>query len=179
MPIPDELRTARLLLRSWLPTDAASVGPVLDANWPRLRPWIPARAAEPTTIDVLTQRLADFAANFAADREWRYGIFTLDTSIALGELSLFARSAAGRVPLVEGDRVEIGYWLRADFAGKGFATEAAQAVLDAAAHIPQFQHAEIRCDARNLSSGAVAQRLGFTLAETIAGTQYWTHAFAR
>src|SRR6185503_1186169 len=39
--VPDELRTARLLLRRWRPSDAAALQPVLAANSAHLAPWIP------------------------------------------------------------------------------------------------------------------------------------------
>jgi RimJ/RimL family protein N-acetyltransferase len=125
------------------------------------------RIATPAPIPVLAERLAGFGADFAADREWRYGMFTLDGQRVLGEVSLFSRAERGRVPLAEADRAEIGYWLRSDETGRGLVTEAARAVLDVARTVPQFGQVEIRCDARNAASAAVPPRLGFVLAETI------------
>ena len=179
--VPSQVRTARLLLRSWQPGDAAVVGPVLDANWPRLSPWIPARVAQPAPLPDLTVRLAGFAASFSAGREWRYGIFSLADNAVLGELAMFSRSPTARVAWPAGDRVEIGYWLRGDVTGAGFASEAALAALGVATGVRHFGHAEIRCDARNVPSGAVARRLGFSLSETVVepgdppvNLQVWT-----
>ena len=186
--LPTELRTERLLLRPWRADDAAELLPVLQANVERLRPWIPARVAEPVPEPVLAERLAGFAADFAADREWRFGMFLLDRRQMLGEVGLFPRSASGRVPLTNADRAELGYWIRADAAGLGYVTEAARAILDLAATFPAFSHVEIRCDARNVRSVAVPRRLGFVLATTIAEPspapalniqlQVWTSALA-
>ena len=164
---PVEIRTPRVLLRPWRPEDASALLPVLEANRDHLGPWIPARIATPAPVPILTERLAGFAADFSADREWRFGMFSLANGKLLGEVALFPRAAEGRVSFAEADRVELGYWLRADETGQGFVTEAAKAALNLASHIPRFSRAEIRCDARNGPSAAVPLRLGFTLLITV------------
>ncbi len=168
MSVPHEIRTARLLLRAWRGEDAAAVQPVLEANRDHLSPWIPARVADPASMAVLAQRLEGFAADFAADREWRYAIVALDDGRVLGEVALFPRSAEGRAPYAAADRAEIGYWLRADATGRGLATEAAQAMLDLATTLQSIAHVEIRCDARNAASLAIPRRLGFVLSATVS-----------
>jgi RimJ/RimL family protein N-acetyltransferase len=189
MPVPLLLRTDRLLLRPWQPADAAGLHPVLEANREHLGPWIPARVAEPAPLPELATRLAGFAADFQAAREWRYGLFAPDEERVLGEVGLYPRAATGRVPFEAADRVEIGYWLRSDATGRGLATEAAEAVLAVAAALPRLTHVEIRCDARNGPSAAIPRRLGFRLATTIphaatmAGMppvelQVWTRALS-
>jgi RimJ/RimL family protein N-acetyltransferase len=164
--VPVEIRTARVLLRPWQAGDAEDLLPVLEANRDHLGPWIPARVATPAPVPILAERLAGFAEDFAADREWRYGMFALDDGRLLGEVALFPRSGTGRVPFVDANRVELGYWLRGDETGRGFVTEVARAVLGVASRIPRFSRAEIRCDARNSSSAAIPPRLGFTLLAT-------------
>lgn len=189
MPVPIELHTARLLLRPWRVGDAPALHPILETNWTHLGPWIPARVATPAPIPALAERLAGFAADFANDREWRYGVFSPDEREVLGEAGLYPRSAVGRVPYLEADRVELGYWLRADATGQGFVTEATRALLGVASTLPRLSHVEIRCDARNAPSAAVPRRLGFVLATTIARPavspaespielQVWTSALA-
>jgi len=159
--VPALIRTARLLLRSWQSTGADELLPILEANWDYLSPWIPARVATPAPVPQLGERLAGCAAKFEGNAEWRYAIFRTRDQNMLGEVSLFPRSATGRVPLAEADRAELGYWLRADENGQGFATEATAAVLAVAKTIQRFTQFEIRCDARNLRSAAVPRRLDF------------------
>ena len=161
--IPRDLRTPRLHLRCWSPDDASTLLPVLTANVDRLRGWIPETVWSPSPLPGLVERLTGFAADFSADRAWRFAMFAAEDQTLLGEMSLFARSATARVPLEEADRLEIGYWLRAEATGQGFATEGARELLRLAAEIPGISHVEIRCDDRNAPSVAVAQRLGFTL----------------
>lgn len=166
MPVPPELHTARLLLRPWRAADAPALRPVLEENRAHLAPWIPARVAEPAPLPELARRLDGFGADFRAAREWRYALLAPDGRV-LGEVGLYPRDASGRVPYAEADRVEVGYWLRADATGQGLVTEAAGRALAVAATLPRLAHAEIRCDARNLASAAVPRRLGFTLEATL------------
>lgn len=161
--IPTSILTERLLLRPWRATDAAELLPILEVNCAYLAPWIPARIAEPTPIPETETRLRGHASDFAANREWRYGMFTRDSHLILGELSLFPRDASRRVAFERADRVEIGYWLRQDWMGQGIVSEAVRAVLDAVHTVASFTRVEIRCDARNAPSAAVPRRLGFTL----------------
>lgn len=165
--VPDTLRTERLLLRPWRREDAPGLLPVLEANQAHLGPWIPLRISDPAPLPELSNRLDGFAADFAADREWRYGLFTPDGTTVIGEMGLYPRDAGGRVTYESADRVEIGYWLRSDMTGRGLATEAARAVLDVAGNLARLSHAEIRCDAGNAPSAAIPRRLGFSLVEAV------------
>jgi RimJ/RimL family protein N-acetyltransferase len=186
MSVPTELRTARLLLRSWRVSDAEHLSTVLQENAEHLGAWIPARVATPVPLPSLRERLRGFADDFAASREWRYGLFVGDDDDVLGELSVFPRNAAGRAPFAIADHVELGYWVRADATGRGFATEAARAVFTMVSGISRFTHVEIRCDPRNVRSAAVPVRLGFVLtatmpyasghAEAPTAEQVWRHA---
>ncbi|MBC8087545.1 MAG: GNAT family N-acetyltransferase [Phycisphaerae bacterium] len=164
--VPNAIHTQRLILQSWQPTDADELLPVLEANRNHLSPWIPAHVATPVPVPLLAKRLAGFASNFSSNKEWRYAIRRAVNRELLGEVALFPRSADGRVPLLAADRAEIGYWLRSDANGQGFATEAAAALLGAAAQLERFAHVEIRCDPRNVLSAAVPKRMGFALMTT-------------
>lgn len=165
--VPDTIRTSRLLLRAWHPRDAAMLKPVLERNVEYLAPWIPAHAAQPAPLPELEQRLAGYASDFAADNVWRYAVYEPDGTTLLGAASLHPRIEHERVPYTQSDRVEMGYWIRQDTMGRGYATEAARALLATAAVLPRFAMAEIRCDERNTPSAAVPRRLGFTLRETL------------
>jgi RimJ/RimL family protein N-acetyltransferase len=167
------LRTERLTLRSWDAADAPALGPVLEANVAHLAGWIPAHVASPAPLPALAARLAGFADDFAAGRSYRFALLTPDESRVIGEADLFPRAMRGRVSLLQADRAELGYWLDAAVTGQGLATEAMRALLDVAAAVPVFGHAEIRCHGENAPSIAVARRLGFDLASVEADTQVW------
>lgn len=159
--IPREIRTDRLLLRPWSRDDAAELQPILVRDVPHLKPWIPAAVAEPASVPELAIRLAGFAADFVAERAWRFALWDAAANELLGEVDLFPRNASERVALADADRAEVGYWLRSDRTGHGLATEAVEAIIGAAAELPRFTQIEIRCDAQNVRSAALPARLGF------------------
>lgn len=179
-PVPDELRTARLRLRRWRPSDAPLLAPILAANTDHLDPWIPRRVAEPGTVEQIVERLSFYHIGFDAGREWRYALFGAEDAGPLGEISLFPRDASGRVPFDRSDHIELGYWLRVDATGRGLATEAAAAALALALSLPRIERVTIHCDERNAASAAVPRRLGFRLAthESEPGMQTWEYGAA-
>jgi RimJ/RimL family protein N-acetyltransferase len=173
------LRTPRLLLRPWSPEDAEALLPVLDANVAHIGPWIPAHVSTPVPLPQLRERLANFSADFSADRAYRYAVLSPDESRVLGEADMFPRSSRGRVPLADADHVELGYWIAADATGQGFATEAVGALVAAAEALPGMTHAEIRCNPANAPSAGVARRLGFERAGVDGDVDVWRKRFGR
>jgi RimJ/RimL family protein N-acetyltransferase len=164
---PSQFRTSRLIIRRWQASDAEALAPVLAANVDHLAPWIPWRVAEPVPPAQLAVRLNEFAAAFDADREWRYAVVAADADRILGDVDLFPRNESGRVPFDAADRVEMGYWLRADATGQGYAIEAARAALEIVRSLPRISRVMIRCDERNHASAAIPRRLGFRLVRTV------------
>ena len=167
MTVPIEIRTSRALLRPWRASDAVALRPVLVENWEHLSPWIPHRVADPATPAEVEQRLESFAADFADDVKWRYGMFTPDEQTILGEIDLFPRDATDRVVYGASDRAEIGYWVRKDMTGRGYVTEGVEAIVGLARDLSRISRLEIRCDAANVASSAIPKRFGFTLERTI------------
>lgn len=149
--IPATLRTARMLLRPWDAADAPALQPVLAANVGHLSPWIPAHVATPAPLPALAERLAGFAADFAAGRAYRYALLTPDGAQLLGEADLFPRAAVGRVPLSAADHVELGYWLDAAATGRGLATEATRALLGAVVEVALDDFSALVGEARTAS----------------------------
>ncbi len=58
-------------------------------------------------------------------------------------------------------KYEIGYWLRPEFTGNGYASEAVVALTRLLFLKYQAKKVEIHCDSRNASSIALARTLGF------------------
>lgn len=58
-------------------------------------------------------------------------------------------------------RVELGYWLAAEFQGKGLMTDAVRAATDYAFREWRLNRVEIRCAVENRRSAAIPRRLGF------------------
>lgn len=71
----------------------------------------------------------------------------------IGEVSLIWRSAVDA-------QAEIGYILHPDAHGRGYAAEAGRALLDFGFRTVGLHRIYARCDARNIASAKVMQRLG-------------------
>lgn len=188
--LPGQLATPRLLLRRWRTTDAAALESILAANFGHLGPWIPRKVAEPADREELATRLAGYSRAFDESREWRYALLEIESADLVGEVSLFPRNEGGRVSFDVADAIEIGYWLRADATGLGYATEAAQAAVGLATRFSGIGRLTMYCDERNTKSAAIPRRLGFVLAHTIdlppgaavgacSRLQVWEHRLRR
>jgi RimJ/RimL family protein N-acetyltransferase len=155
------LRTPRLVLRSWRRGDGAPLKEALDSSLERLRPWLPWSHAEPSTLEVIEERLAGFERDFVAGADWRYGCFAPGEEIVLGGAGLHPRQGPGIL--------EVGYWIRSSAVGRGYATEAAAALTRCAIERHGVATVEIRCDPGNLASARIPRRLGFRCRERLAG----------
>jgi ribosomal-protein-alanine N-acetyltransferase len=116
MTAPQELLTARLLLRSLEREDVPTLVRLAGAN-----------EIAATTLNIPYPYVQDDARSFLdkANEDFRAG-FSVSFAIAI----LPGREICGVVGLHITDthmRAELGYWIGAPFWGKGFATEAARA----------------------------------------------------
>jgi RimJ/RimL family protein N-acetyltransferase len=119
-----------------------------------LRPWMP--WATPAAADHGSQlaRVAEADHRWASGLSYTYSVLTAEGTL-VGEIALHRRSA---------DRViEIGYWIAASQAGRGYASAAGAAMTAAALQLPEVDRAEIHCDAANRASAAIARKLGYRL----------------
>jgi RimJ/RimL family protein N-acetyltransferase len=157
--LPERIVTRRLVLRRWRREDAPLLKHAIDANLDHLRAWMPWAIDEPSPLDVIEERLARFASDFDAGLDWTVGIFSPAEDIVLGGAGLHRRAGA--------DTLEIGYWIDAQHTRRGYATEAAEALMRHGFSMPEIERIEIHCDPRNVASAAVPKRLGFRHISTI------------
>jgi ribosomal-protein-serine acetyltransferase len=129
---------------------------LLEVNYERLAHWFPGTFDKPPTLDGTRADLErsgqgwlkgsqlPLAIAVKADDRWRL----------VGWVNLLidwpARSA------------EVGYWLDAEFEGRGLVTRAVTAVLDHAFGPLGLHRVELQTTTDNKRSRSVAQRLGFT-----------------
>lgn len=152
------IETPRLVLRCWEPRDAALLKTAIDENLDHLQPWMPWAVDEPTDLDTKVAALRRFRSDFDADREYIYAIFNADESVVLGGTGFDPR---------EGNALEIGYWIHVAHLNRGFATEAAAALTQAAFALHHAERLEIHCDPANVRSAAVPRKLGYTHEATL------------
>jgi RimJ/RimL family protein N-acetyltransferase len=153
--LPDELRGPRVQLRAYRTEDAPAVFAAVEESREHLRPWMPWVGAHRTLADSRTF-VTSSAAQWLTRENLNVGVWEAASGRYLGSSGLEPRD--WRVP-----SFEIGYWVRVTAEGKGYATEAVRLLTELAFDRLGANRVEIRCDARNLRSAAVAKRLGYVL----------------
>jgi len=149
--------TPRLVLRCWDPRDAPLLKDAIDSSLDHLRPWMPWARHEPQTLAQKVELLREFRGQFDLGADSIYGIFDTGEERVLGGTGLHPRIGPGGL--------EIGYWIRADAAGRGFATESTAALTRVAFELAGVERVEIHCAAENLASAAIPRKLAYRLQE--------------
>lgn len=153
IPLPDALRSARLVLRPYHPDDATAVFAAIDESRALLRPWMPwvhYHRDVSDTRDFCTRAAAGWLLRSSLD----LGIFAARDGAYLGGTGIPRLDWRART-------FEIGYWLRGTATGKGYVSEAVRMLARLAFEELGANRLEIRCDARNERSLHVPERLGF------------------
>ena len=155
LKVPERIMTRRLVLRPLRLDDAREVNRAITESFAELKLWMPWANKLPTLAQT-TDYCRDAAIEFETRREFRMAMFRRTDQEFLG--------GAG---LVRGDwlvpKFEVGYWIRTAHAGHGYVTEAVKALTRFARRYLRVRRLEIRTDARNRRSAAVAERAGFRL----------------
>ena len=150
---PDSFELARLRLRRPKLTDADALFAIgSDPEVARFADW-PLNAERGPALERLRQR----AEQWDSGDEY-YWIITLPRDErAIGAVSTrLDRHAA-----------DVGYLLDRHHWGRGYATEAARAIVDWAFSVPSIQRVWATCDTENVASARVLEKLGMTLEGTL------------
>ena len=147
------IETDRLVIRCWDPKDAALIQESAAANKEHLLPFMPWAVNEPQTVEQKVELTRRFRGRFDRGEDYVYGIFNQDESRALGGTGLHTR--------LNGNALEIGYWLHKDFINQGYTTESTAALTKVAFEIYRVERMEIHCSVENLASAAIPRKLGY------------------
>ena len=170
---PERIDLDGFHLRRLTLDDVHAIHEAIVVGYAELHAWMP-WCVEP--IDIKDQRefLERSTAEWASSVAFNYGVFDGADRLS-GTVGLMDRIGPGGL--------EIGYWLRTDATGRGLMTAAVRAVTEVGLGLPGITRIEIHCDAANLRSAAVPNRLGYRLAREVgreitapgeSGTeQYW------
>ena len=145
-----QLSTERLLIREFLPADAADVHQYAsDPEVVRFMSWGPNTPDD--TSHFFMRRIASQTANPRV--EFELAIVWKPQNKVVGGVGLRIKNAAHR----EGD---IGYVLNRRFWSQGIATEAARAMLEFGFGELKLHRIYATCDANNRGSARVMEKLG-------------------
>jgi RimJ/RimL family protein N-acetyltransferase len=165
------IQTERLVLRCWEPGDAQLLKEAIDASLQDLLPWMPWAHSEPEPLQIKIDRLRHFRGQFDLGQDFIYAIFNQDETQVLGGSGLHTRAG-------ENAR-EIGYWIHADYVGRGLATETTAALTKVAFEIDRIERLEIHCDPENELSASIPRKLGLNLDGVIRRSTPFLHGELR
>ena len=161
--LPAEFRGERVLLRPFRDDDAPVLWDAVDSSRPHLKAWMP-WVNDHDSPDFSREYIRKMHAKWTLREDLPMGIWRQSDARLLGATGLHRIDWA--VPAME-----IGYWLRPDAEGSGYATEAAKLVARFAFDLLKAERVEIRCDALNLPSAAIPRRLGFVHEATLRSSR--------
>ncbi|MEU8658090.1 GNAT family N-acetyltransferase [Actinoplanes philippinensis] len=151
MEPPEMINAGELVLKRWEPEWSAEVAAAVQESLPELAPFLP--FATPDYGVAEAQEYAErSAANWAAGTEFNYAIFTTVGDL-IGSIGLMTRPGPGAL--------EIGYWMRTPWAGRGRMTAAVKVLSRVALSLPGVERLVIRHHPDNHASAAVAAKAGF------------------
>jgi RimJ/RimL family protein N-acetyltransferase len=146
------LRTRRLVIRPPRRGDDRLVYPAVRESMKELAPWL---IWATVAYDAKSARafVRDAMRDYTAGRGYALLMFTRGGDFVGGTGFHVRGTASARY-------YEIGYWCRSSLAGRGYVTEAVNALLRYAFKSREVHRVEIRCDPRNRASERVIRKAG-------------------
>jgi aminoglycoside 6'-N-acetyltransferase len=138
------------LIRRFRPEDADALADYRsDPRNARYQSW-----TTPVTRDEAVALAAHFRAGDPAEPGWfQYAVEARDTGTIIGDVGVDRHA--------NGMQAEIGFTLARDWHGRGYASEAVTRVLDHLFFDLGLHRVSAECDARNVASARLLERLGF------------------
>jgi RimJ/RimL family protein N-acetyltransferase len=159
LDFPHSFETERLTIRGVLPGDGERMYTAVMESLPELKPWMPWAYGD-HSIEKYEVRVREGYLDWMARKDLWMVLLLKGTDTIVGGSGLHRIN--WDVP-----RFEIGYWARSAYAGQGYITEAVCGITDFAFNRLGAERIEIRCDALNERSTAVARRAGYPLEATL------------
>ena len=156
---PNEFETERLIIRAPRSNTGALLNEAVRESLNELRVWMPWADHEPP-IEESEEHCRRAHAKFLLREDLTWHLLAQRRHPAQGTFA--GGSGLHRIDW-DVPKFEIGYWLRSSLHGRGLMTEAVRGIKDFAFEHLNARRVEIRCDARNEKSSAVAHRAGFEL----------------
>lgn len=155
LDFPDFFTTSRLLVRALRAGDGSVLNLAINESLPELSLWM-AWAQDIHSLEQDEEFVRRWAVKFQLREELAFFIFEQASGDFVGSISLHHIDW-------EAGCFEVGYWLRTRYTGQGYISETLRGLCRFAFEQLNARRLEIRCDALNTRSAAVAERCGFQL----------------
>jgi RimJ/RimL family protein N-acetyltransferase len=151
--VPNVFNLDRIQLRRQRQSDAEALFEcVSDFEVARYMDWPLA-----TSVDQIAGRIAERDELWAAGKEFYWVITEPQEDRAVGAISC----------RVDEHCVDFGFFVHRRYWGKGYATEAAQAIVDWARRHPTIRRVWATCDVDNVASAHVLEKVGLSREATL------------
>jgi RimJ/RimL family protein N-acetyltransferase len=152
--LPDEIDGGDIDLQRGRPEMSDAIFDATMTSFPELHQWMIWANEFPSR-----EALADFMSSadilFDRDEDWNYVLIEKSTGEVVGSAGLHLKD--------DPRSREIGYWVRSNRTGRGYATSAARALSAAAFRFLPIDRVIIRMDKANVASASVPPKVGFRL----------------
>ena len=155
LDVPMPIFTPRLQIRPRQVGEGPIVAEAVRQSIDHLKPWMPFAQTIPTDSD-MEEHCRKSLAQFILRENFTLSIYDRAGNTFIGSTGF--HRANWDVP-----SVEIGYWVHQANVGKGFVSEAVNALSRYAFSVFKCKRVEIKCDSRNTKSLSVATRLGYSV----------------
>lgn len=152
MEPPEMINAGELVLKRWELAWAPEALAAIEESLPELHAFMP-WATEAYNLDDAVDYITRSGEGWADGEQFNYAIFT-SVGELVGSIGLMTRRGPGVL--------EIGYWIRTPYAGRGYMTAAVNALTRVALTLPGITRVAILHDEVNKASAAVAVKAGFT-----------------
>ena len=154
--LPDEIEAGAVSLHRRRLADVPELRTAIEVSLHELAAFLDWAAHGVPDREALEAAVVERDAEVTAGREFEYVLREAGSGQVVGE--------AGGSLSDDGEAVDIGYWIRSDRTGRGYATAAASALTTVVfSSYPDVARVEIRMDKGNTRSQGVPRRLGFRL----------------
>lgn len=147
-----------MTIRVYTPRDASALQAATIESYEHLKPWMPWARLEQTIneTEAICRRLASC---YYAGNEFTVGVWDGDTLV--GGTGFHMRCGPR-----EWGCSEIGMWIRASYAGRGWGTRVLEQMLEWGFTEWGWERLIWKCDTRNIGSARVAEKCGMALEAT-------------
>lgn len=154
--VPVPIYTDRLMLRPPQKGDGAALSEAKRASWPELTTWMPWATGDVADISEETDEIMcrTQQAKYLLREDLMMFAFIRETGKLIAGTGLHRMNWRARL-------FEIGYWVRSDETGKGYATELTNALTRYAFDVLSANRVYICHDTDNGASRRVIEKLGF------------------
>ena len=139
-------------LRRWDPAWVEDLDEAIRASLPELKRFMP-WATDDHGLQESRGYVVKSVGEWDARENWNYAMFSADERV-IGSCRLMTGMGPGVL--------EIGYWVRTDHSGRGYATAAGTALAKVGLRVAGIERVAIKHDLANTASGRVAAKAGFT-----------------